>query len=415
MFHSSLLKKVACFFLELGAPLFLGLASFHSPLAIIEAESRVVAEKSKENSTGLSYSTVNYGKESYGTVISAFGGVWARNFSGYMQSLPVSLDDAGTGLRSFTASFDCAEAEEKVFVGNALYYLYQKELARFETLCINVYQKEWVSPAQLQPASGFVYLPDYYADRLIEASPEINNYDDLLPLFSEGGELVSKYLNISTDIGERQWAVAGIYHCSGFDLDNMGGKTFSYNDLNFGEAFNSLGLPMLIAFDSSFSAEYLNGILTVAQPKPYILEQHMRNLSTFDKGNAGLSCFFQVESGQVSPMEDSALIYSQSHNLPSFLFIVYCCFALFCLIGVLFLGKASRSMTAREFFFTSAPLILILGFCSSLLKNWLGTQILGVSIFFSFYFGISLLALSLISAVLIALKAKKEGSNGQRQ
>lgn len=418
--HFITTTKVACILFELCSPILCGLASLHSPLAIGEAQCAFVAEKSKKNDEQLSYATINYGEDSYDIVSRAFGSVRSRNFSGYMQSVPVCLNDDDTMPKRFSASLGSSSISNQIIVTNAMFYTNQEELARFETLCINVYQKNWSSLNSAQFGDGFVFLPDYYADSIIASSNDLMSYDDLLPFPSSAGEFISKkYLCVQTSLGERRWSIVGIYHCNGFSAMNLRGENVLYNDLNFGKALNALGAPAVIAFDSSFSAKHLNGILTCSQPKSYILDQNMRKLSAFDKETVAKSSFFEVSDGQINEMENSSIIYTKNHFFvcpPSIFLVIFLAASCACTIGFFVTGKKIvETCTANKFRWLFLLPIFCIGLLSSLFKNWLGLKIIGISIFSSFYFGISLLILLILSVFLIAQKQKSGDGYVQTQ
>ena len=111
-------------------------------------------------------------------------------------------------------------------------YTNDKELLRFETVCINIleYRDRQIEHA-FDPAiyAGFIYIPDYYADYIIENFyPEYTYYD----LISNAG---SNFLSLKSEKGEFKYKIANIFHVNGFLDEHLGNKKVFYNDFETGK------------------------------------------------------------------------------------------------------------------------------------------------------------------------------------
>ena len=378
---------------------FSGASSFCSSRIVVESKCKVIANESKENDEHLSYCGTYYDNNSYETVLKAFNNLQNENFSGSTQILPTCLSEDDCLPKRFLSRIDCGAGEEsEVVVGNGFYYSYNTNLCRLETLCINVYQKDWTNPYELDGEHGFVYLPDFLADYLIERNDDFNAYDDLLPKFSDTRQMVDKkILKINSDIGERKWVIAGIYHSNGFNESFLKDAEFSYNDLNFGKAFNNFGYPMLIAYDSAFSRKHLNGLLTLSQPKTYLIDQNITKLKVFANESESVTRYYKVRNGLVEKMSEGSFEPS-NWTVPSWAFFLFFSLSIVCLICFLWLLKKNlREKPKKEFLLLIFVPLFTSGLVSTIFKTFLGSICIGFNIFFSIYFGLSFIALFLAS------------------
>ena len=139
-----------------------GCTSLNSNAVERSVTCKLVANFGKDSDYGYSFAALNYGENSFSTLSSAFSFNYSKNFSSYMQAIPTALNSETNELLEFSSKINGSNLSRKIHVGNCIYYSNQKDLKRFETLLINVYDNNTFVPrGDRYNADGFVFIPDF--------------------------------------------------------------------------------------------------------------------------------------------------------------------------------------------------------------------------------------------------------------
>ena len=291
---------------------------------------------------------------------------------------------------------------------------------RFETLCINVYQKRWeYSSIKALGKDGFVLLPDYYADLLINRSSDMSSYDDLLPVYSSSGTPLScKSLILPFGEQTRSWAIVGIYHAKGIN-ESYYGQSFAYNDKDYGELANSFNSPLLIGFDYDFLVKNLNGFFLTSKAQTYTIKNNVDILASCDEKGSGCARFFTAGDEKMTEVPSSYEIYQQcllkqrGPKWQGYLFIVL---SLICIAAASMLSaKIAYTSVSNAVLWIFLPIVFV-GVVSGILRGLLANRFAIVGTLISSYLGSALLiALAANAFALWAHYKKREWHKNGRQ
>ncbi len=407
--HTLPLLSVLCTLLGLFSA---SAASFFSPSALETSYAQLTAAKCKESKSNNANALFNIGESSYKEIKNTFSSLWQQNFLGTMQFIPACVNDDATDYASFPATLEGTDVSDDVAVGTAFLFSNQEKTMRFETLCINVYQKKWAysSFANLSK-DGFVFIPDYYADNLISRSTKMSSYDDLLPDYSENGTISNfQCLNIPFENSIRSWAIVGIYHAKGFNEAHYG-KAFTSNDQGYGAFANGFNAPLLIGFDADFLTKNLNGFFVSSRAQTYVLKNNVETLISQDETAAGCARFFSLDSEKMAEIPSSYEIYRQcllKRQGPSWQTILFVSLSLvFFACAVIVSKKANFKSATAAAFWLLTPTVVV-GVVSGILRGFFSNEILFIALGVSHYLGLALLLSLLIETTFIVFYAKKE-------
>ena len=394
---------------------FAGMASCNSIFISQETLYKRVAKLSEKNNHNLAYSTICYGEEGQNETINAFGASWSNNFSGSSQIIPACLDAKTNECKTFQAGI---QAMENVFIGNLRTYSNQKDLHRFEVAWINVYEAENFHPyTYSENNDGFVFLPDFYADKLIAKSGGIyKTYDDLLPSSATDSQPRLQYLTVSDGNINRKWAIVGIYHAKGFNVNYLS-SDFVYNDGDFGDALNLFGSPFLIAYDSPFFRERLNGLVIFSEAKQYSIERQTKSLAIFDEDKKSNISFYSVKNGTSAKMDGYSSIqisYLFQNDIPP-LYFVFIFLANISVIVFFFLVRYLPYEKAAPFLCFTALGPFVFALIGPVCANAFGSQFPFLYSFFSYYFGAFSLIVLGIAAGFFVYNIKKKRDRGNEK
>lgn len=159
---------------------------------------------------------------------------YSANFTKTSTRLLAVSDDHGF------ASFDTYFNEDKTpFALSAVSgytYSNSRTLVRMETVCLNLLLYREPSEELTYDKSkydGFTYIPDYFADFLVESSASARGYLDLL-----GNDEIG-YVALGKGDSYFKYRIANIFHVKGFNPQYAEGIKINYNDQNKGEQIDA--------------------------------------------------------------------------------------------------------------------------------------------------------------------------------
>ena len=182
---------------------------------------------SQMNNLGSDYvfSTMAFGNGESKPAEDYYTSHYPNNFSvDKMHMLTVSDKN---GIAEFSSSFNSLNLPFKTTVTTSRVYTNDPNYISFETILINLYKyrsKQDEIKYDDKVFDGFIYIPDFFADYIIENDLGINSYDDLL----------TKANNNSFNIfyGDKlfKYRIANIFHIKGFNLDYTDLDDYNYTD-----------------------------------------------------------------------------------------------------------------------------------------------------------------------------------------
>ncbi len=369
---------------------FAGMVNMNSTLVKQEATYKRIAELSKSNDYGLTYATICFLEEGHSKAMTALAMNYGSNFSGHEQIIPAAFDSKTNEMKDFEAGFG-EGSMRTVHIGNLSTYTNQKALHRFETAWINVYDNDTFDPhVSHGNSNGFVFIPDFYADELIEGSDGAYQcYNDLLPDKDPNGNLTDfQYLSASDGDTKITWSIVGIYHAKGFN-DQYWDKSFAYNDGHYGEAINSFGAPFLIAYGSSLASS-VNGLAVFSTSKQYSVEQKIKTIAYYDEEKTSSFTFYSAKNGTLSKMDGYSSVQTSfilNGDVPVWYF-VFMALAIVSTVVFFFLARDLSIDKPWLFLCLSALGPFAFSLVGSLCANFLGSRYSFLYSFFSYYFGI---------------------------
>ena len=393
--------------------LFGGLTSVQSPSVSLSTSYKILANEGQKNDYGYAYAKITYDDEdAAGLVDRTYLGIWGTNFFGFSQFIPTCFDCETGDFKKFTAKLDGIDSGSEIYLGDFGVYSNQKALHRFETAWINVYDNDTFSPGTYRPgADGFVFLPDFYADALIEGSGGTYScYNDLLPNKSSSGALSDiVFLDASDGTANRKWAIVGIYHAFGFKESYLS-EPFKYNDSVFGAIMNSFGAPFLIAYDSGFVPKYKNGMTMSVVAKQYSIQSKCEYVAGADENRVSRFTFMSLRDGKAQDLADYSNLranYFLDSEIPP-LFTLFCYLAILSAVGFYLCARLIKYERPLPYLCWTVLAPCVLGLLGSILSNNLGCLNPMLYSFFSYYFGISVLVILMIASCLFLWHAKEK-------
>ena len=223
---------------------------------------------------------------------SVFAATYSNNFSDESSRIITLCDD--NGLFKIQASCDGISFPAETALASGNVYSSQIDLRRFETLCINLlFKREWTEERNYGSNGevGFIYIPDYYADYVIEHSEDINNYRDIVY-----GE---KAIDIQINGTVRKYRVANIFHVRGFNEKYCDeGFEIVYNDHGIGGKMDAFFEGYFIISDiGSFPRVDSNvntSLLFMSDVKKFIIREFLQTVELYRKNADGHVKFYEA-------------------------------------------------------------------------------------------------------------------------
>lgn len=250
-----------------------GVAYKNNNNAIIDTISQYISKVSNTNinsKTFLSFAADG----SY--VNGIYSRTYGQNFSNYYSQI-ISYTNKQKEFLSFEMSCNNACFND-VKICDTFAYSNLSDLKRFETININLYKTpNRVEEINTFGLDGFIYLPDFIADTILEENPEINSYGDLVPNLSgmsdnDRERFLEKYS--VTIRGENEeligrFKIANIFHVKGFNDEQ-----YIYNDMGAGKIFYDF-FGQYVILSSSKIRNYEKCIVSCFDSKRFIIEQEI--------------------------------------------------------------------------------------------------------------------------------------------
>ncbi len=409
------IKKASTFFVSCLSLFFAGMLSSQSTFVSQETTYKQIAKISEANTHNLAYATICFGEKGKQKALNAFNALWGSNFSGTSQLIPACLNAKTNEMKAFKAEFD---GSRTVYIGSLSTYSNQKNLKRFETAWINIYEGDYFSPySQSGGDTKFVFIPDFYADEIIaNSNGAYKSYDDLLPSSFSYSASSCRYITINDGEFTREWPIVGVYHAKGFDNDYLE-EEYVYNDGDFGDAINLFGAPFLIAYDSAFFTDRLNGMAILSTAKQYSVEEKIKSVAVYDEDKSSNVSFYSVRNGEASEMEGysdiSTAYLFQSDVGP--LYFVFMALTALSTIAFYFLVRSLPYEKPLPFLCYSALGPFIFALLGPACANFFGVKLPCLYSFFSYYFGaFAIIVLGIALGFFVYNEKKKRETNDEK-
>ena len=266
--------------LEIALLFMTSVAFSRAPYSIENAELSLFAAAVKSNAQEC-YVNVDIQKGSIRSVCDAmFQKTYSENFSKTStRVLAVSNTD---GVASFETSFD---GEPLPFLTSAVSgknYTNNEELVRMETVCINLFEyRDKREEHDYNPAvfNGFAYIPDYYADYILEHYLPGMGYHDLIV------NSANYPLSISIDGNSFAYRIANIFHVRGFQQKYAGERELVYNDYDTGAKldrfFDGYCFVSNYGHYDQLNPDLHISLLNQIEPKKYELEDTLKVAASY--------------------------------------------------------------------------------------------------------------------------------------
>ena len=281
----SFLKKhifsIISFTLVLLTMVFSSAAFSNTYFSLKTSEFAVFDQTCKVHSPDYYYANIDITdkKERY-TEEKIFRATYGDNFDGTSTRLiTVTGHD---GITNFRTLYNDLELPFRTSPVSGLNYSNQKDIPMFETVGINllVYRAKSDETAfDPNVFDGFIYIPDYYADYIIENTAYIDDYFDIL----NTNDTNVVYFEYNSRIFK--YRIANIFHVKGFKQEYAGDTAIKYTDYN-----NGLKLDYLLngfCFVSNynhfelFDDRFHNTLLLQLGPKRFELEENLNTANNY--------------------------------------------------------------------------------------------------------------------------------------
>ena len=214
---------------------------------------------------------------------SMFRSVYTKNLTddGYQHILTVSNNDS---ILKSSTSFGEENLPFTSSITNALVYSNKDNPPQFETLLINLFKhRERAVEIKYDPTKyqGFTYIPDYFADYIIEHSAAVSTYNDLLDnevpfVLTVGGEKI-------------KYKIANIFCVNGFKKEYCGDVepeiTYDYGKL-LSDFFTHFCVVSNINPIMKISENYNMSVVSMLVPKRFVLMDTLNAVHETSKLNS---------------------------------------------------------------------------------------------------------------------------------
>lgn len=209
-----------------------------------------------------------------------FSMTYSENFSKTSTRLMTVSDD--NKVASFKTYFNDVELPFCSSVTSGKTYSNDEEMLRLETICINIYtyreraQEHFYDPKKFD---GFVYIPDYYADYIIEHFYPDSNYFDLINNANE------YFFCLRYGEKEFKYKIANIFHVNGFLDHNIGSQVVKYNDYDVGKKlnyfFNGFCFVSNYGHYSYLNEDFHTTLFYQLEPKKYEIDSVLKSTNRY--------------------------------------------------------------------------------------------------------------------------------------
>lgn len=280
----------------------------HSSFVVKTAELNIFQNECKKAKADYCFANVCISESEKNNIHEQiFLNTYSDNFSKTSTRILSVSDD--NGVASFSTTFNGMQIPFETSVVSGINYSNNRDLVRFETVCINLLlfrERQVEHNYNRELYDGFIYIPDYYADYLLENNSGIGStYMDLL-------ESDTNVIALSKGDRSFRYKIANIFHVSGFQEKFTDGIDISYNDYDTGYKLNTFFNDFCFVSNYSRFSELDEGLFTSvvfeAEPKKYELDEFLNlagNYKTFHKANKGSAHIYFYSSNGLKKCSNS--------------------------------------------------------------------------------------------------------------
>lgn len=274
---------------------------FNSRETRVFAISNSISKQSRSNISSKAFSLIKIEDENAKNIINGvFNSEYSSNFNGGTE-LMTYVDSSGS-LYNF--DLKCGNS----YLLNSKWcdlntYSNQVEFKRFEKININLYK----TPNKNEEINnygtdGFIYIPDYFADQIIEESDgELSTYDSLIPDLSsipvdERNNFLEKYcVRLTNPKGViEKYKISNIFHVDGFMDDN-----YVYNDSDSRILLKHfLGNYAFIHSNIDSFQPTDKALLTIIEGKRFVISERISSFLDYQS----VITFYKVHGSGFQPM-----------------------------------------------------------------------------------------------------------------
>ena len=352
------------------------IGSFHNPGSAVSAQYELIQNQAERSGADSFVAPVSF-EDNSKLPETLYAATYSSNFSGKSTRL-ISVSDSEGRPSKFGVSFAGQSLSDTYSIVSGNTYSNQKDTIRFETVMINLLEfrekseELWFDQTLFD---GFVYLPDYAADEIIEGNELLNNYADLIDLAQTEPVIIGN--------GNKQlrYRIANVFHVNGFNESYRSSDTlYSYNDRDTG-----LGLGKYLGsycFASNYrrlkSSEDSVSLVYFTDPKIYALKENLQTVA-INAGEEQVETHLFFTSGdQIERCDLGGANLLGSTNVSSvdvftiglvLLLIIYGVFQLFMCFGLRLIGRFRRIVFLTCLSLSAAlALFLAIGFIVKLIN-----------------------------------------------
>lgn len=313
----ALLLYILCSIFMVGSIVINSIAFSNEPFVVEDREMNNFFNEMANKDISYFYTNTIFLNKEKKTAESMFRSIYTKNLSddGYQHILSVS--DKETTLKA-NISFCGQNLPFKSAVGNSLVYSNKENPPSFETLLINLFKyrprSEEISYDSNKYA-GFIYIPDYYADYIIEHNNSYSSYNDF---FTNETSLTLTIYGKKLD-----YKVANIFCINGFKKEYCDGVE-TKTPYKYGKLLNDYFNDFCIVSNTSAIVELSNdlhlSVVSLLIAKRFLLMDTLRNVKNTSKNNddsASVNLFYTTGKGVVyyknSSSFSNSFLYPQSN------------------------------------------------------------------------------------------------------
>ena len=376
------------------------LSSFNSKNTRIFAISNSIAIQSQTNIKNKTFSLITIQDEKAKNIINGiFNSEYSSNFNGNTE-LMTYVNSDGT-LYHFDLKCGNSSLNNSTWC-DLNTYSNQTDFKRFEKININLYK----TPNRAEEINhygtdGFIYIPDYFADKIIEESEgELTSYDSLIPdLSSYSDEKRTTFLNkycvcLTNPKGVlEKYKIANIFHVNGFKDGD-----YVYNDSDSRVLIQYfLGNYAFIHSNKDPFEPSNKALLTIFESKRLIISERISSFLNYQSTIRFYRVGVNGSESLIKENEKITEILSSKKDINVFCHVTsIVCFLLF--VAILFLCFKKKILLPKLHFLVALSIIVSISFFFQILS----ITVFATSITFYQIYNISFnISLLLIAGALI--------------
>lgn len=380
-------------------------------------ELSLFANECKQNGAKYCYANIDIvGEKKNNLPETIFSNTYSENFSGTSTKLMAISDNSN--VASFDTFFNGDKIPFSTCVVSGKNYTNDPELLRLETVCINIYKYRPRQEEHYYDGSydGFIYIPDYYADYIIDNFCPDYTYDDFLTNDSLNS------ISLGNNTNSFKYKIANIFHVNGFNKNHMTKEQFAYNDLNTGEIldlfFNGFCFVSNYGHFSDLNKELHTTVFCELQPKRYMLDETLMMANNyknaFKANEIKVAIYYSSEGGtkKVSNSDNiSNIFFAAKENYGLVVLGIAFCF-LDCSVFAVYAYICKKDLFEASSFIPLISMPIVLLIVSFIFRSLLPTKSI-----YSFFNPLIMVATAIYLAVVLItfaiLVIKKKGDSAE--